>query len=74
MSERGNDAEFRELLQRVHDLPRSIEPERDLWPGIQNRLLPGAGKRSQGTFPVVRWIARAAAKRGPALQCRPTDQ
>ena len=61
MSERENDAEFRELLQRVHDLPRSIEPERDLWPGIQNRLRPGAGKRSRGTFPVVRWVQLAAA-------------
>ena len=35
---RDHDAQFRDLLDRVRELPRRIEPERDLWPGIEARI------------------------------------
>src|SRR5437870_10247858 len=41
-----NDAEFRELLAHVAKLPTSIEPPRDLWPGIEARI---AGRREART-------------------------
>ena len=41
-----NDAEFRELLALVAKLPTSIEPPRDLWPGIEARI---AGRREART-------------------------
>jgi FecR protein len=34
----GHDAEFAKLVEAVRRLPRSIEPPRDLWPGIAPRL------------------------------------
>lgn len=45
----------RELLEAVGRLPRSIEPPRDLWPGIEARL--GAPPRR----PRWIWVALAAA-------------
>ncbi len=41
-----NDAEFRELFAHVAKLPKSIEPPRDLWPGIEARI---AGRREART-------------------------
>jgi len=51
MTERGHDAEFRELLDRAAQLPKSIEPPRDLWPGIETRIAgkrPGTGEGDRG--------------------------
>jgi len=48
MTEPGNDAEFRELLTAAAKLPKSIEPPRDLWPGIEARI--GGNRRR------VRWL------------------
>ena len=42
-----NDAEFRELLALVAQLPRTIEPPRDLWPGIEARIA-GGGETRRG--------------------------
>ena len=36
----------RELQDAVNQLPKSIEPPRDLWPGIEARLGTGAGRAS----------------------------
>jgi len=38
MTEHANDAEFQELLAAAAKLPKSIEPPRDLWPGIEARI------------------------------------
>ena len=51
MMERDQDAEFRELLDRAAQLPKSIEPPRDLWPGIETRIAgtrPGTGEGERG--------------------------
>src|SRR2546428_11097263 len=51
MTERDHDAEFRELLDRAARLPKSIEPSRDLWPGIEARIAgkrPGTGEGDRG--------------------------
>jgi len=51
MTERDHDAEFRELLDRAAQLPKSIEPPRDLWPGIEARIAgkrPGTGEGGRG--------------------------
>lgn len=51
-----------ELIQAIHELPESIEPRRDLWPGIAARL-----KALHGSFgaapaaPAWRWPALAAS-------------
>src|SRR2546430_3874215 len=49
MTERDDDREFRDLLAAVERLPQSVEPPRDLWPGIEARI---AGKGKGGR----RWI------------------
>jgi hypothetical protein len=36
----------RELQEAVNRLPKSIEPPRDLWPGIEARLGAGGGAGS----------------------------
>ena len=41
MTERDDEPEFRELLDRAAQLPKSVEPPRDLWPEIEARI---AGK------------------------------
>ena len=59
MTEHDRDAEFRDLLDRAAKLPKSIEPPRDLWPGIETRIagtLPGRretghGRRGSGAQP-----------------------
>src|SRR3989442_1464940 len=51
MTERDHDAEFRELLDRAAQLRKSIEPPRDLWPGIEARIAgkrPGTGEGGRG--------------------------
>jgi hypothetical protein len=47
MTERDDDREFRDLLAAVDRVPKSIEPPRDLWPGIAARI---AGRGRTVTF------------------------
>ncbi len=54
---RDDDAQFRDLHDRVRELPRRIEPERDLWPGIAKRL----GKREGGRGKWQWWLVPLAA-------------
>ncbi|HEX5634591.1 MAG TPA: hypothetical protein VFX50_15220 [Gemmatimonadales bacterium] len=42
------------LARRARELPRSIEPARDLWPGIERRLQPRRRR-------LPRWLPLAAA-------------
>jgi len=53
MTDREHDAEFMKLLEETRQLPRSIEPPRDLWPGIAARI------RRRPAW--MRWAALAAA-------------
>src|SRR5437773_2535844 len=53
MNDREHDAEFAKLLEETRRLPRSIEPPRDLWPGIAARM------RRRPAW--LRWSALAAA-------------
>jgi len=53
MTDREHDAEFAKLLEETRRLPRSIEPPRDLWPGIAARM------RRRPAW--LRWSALAAA-------------
>jgi hypothetical protein len=50
MTERDNDREFSDLLAAVDRLPQSVEPPRDLWPGIEARIA--------GTRPGKGWVRR----------------
>jgi len=66
MNDHEHDAEFPELLERARQLPRSIEPPRDLWPGIRARINAGNGERGVGSgarriLPFPRALALAAA-------------
>jgi hypothetical protein len=54
------DSEFRDLLDQARQLPRSIEPPRDLWPGIQARIAAGGTARS-GAMLRRRWARLAIA-------------
>jgi hypothetical protein len=62
------------LARRARELPRSIEPARDLWPGIERRL-PPRRRRLPRWLPLAAAIAlaagawllgRTAAREGPA--------
>jgi len=53
MNDREHEAEFARLLEETRRLPRSIEPPRDLWPGIAARIRRRPAWR--------RWAALAAA-------------
>lgn len=55
-SQRPDDETF--LRSHISDLPRSIEPARDLWPQIEARLTPRARSR---TRPVLLQLAAAIA-------------
>ena len=52
----------------LHELPQTIEPAHDLWPGIESQLtgIPAAGSAADGTVPGqrravrMRWLAAAA--------------
>src|SRR2546428_543022 len=57
MTERDDEREFRDLLAAVERLPKSVEPPRDLWPGIEARI---SGKERILGLP-RRWIPLAAA-------------
>lgn len=59
---------IRELVRRAAELPRGIEPRRDLWPGVEARIRWDDGREEPGTgvpFPGLRaagpWLAAAAA-------------
>src|SRR3989442_13431234 len=69
MTERDDDREFRDLLAAVERLPKSVEPPRDLWPGIEARIAgQGEGGRGRGrmlAFP-RRWALLPLAA-APAL-------
>lgn len=56
MTEHENDAEFHELLEAASRLPKRIEPPRDLWPGIEARIVARAAKRRW-----LRWSVPLAA-------------
>lgn len=67
----GND-EFRELLEAVAELPREIQPGRDLWPGVEARVRAESTGRTEGRpwrgetarsvawWTSPRWLAAAA--------------
>jgi predicted anti-sigma-YlaC factor YlaD len=55
---RDEAAALRALLDAAGALPRSLEPERDLWPGVRSRIAPA---RSGWTRFVMRWEPVAAA-------------
>ncbi len=57
MSHHEPDAEFQDLLAKARALPRSIEPPRDLWPGIHARIKAGKAR----SLPFRRALALAAA-------------
>lgn len=57
MNDHDRDAEFQDLLDQVRRLPRSIEPPRDLWPGVRGRIRRGTA-RGRGTG---WWLTLAAA-------------
>src|SRR6266516_4207493 len=76
MTEHENPPEFRELLDRAAQLPKSIAPPHDLWPAIEARIAgkrPGTGEGGSGWVPwLVIPLAAAAAlavlllgRRGP---------
>jgi hypothetical protein len=52
-------SELRRLLEKARELPVSIEPERDLWPGIRRQLIPPIGRTSRWTR--SGWRAQSAA-------------
>lgn len=53
---RGEAAELEALLARARELPEGVEPERDLWPGIAERIVstgaaaPAAAEPGAGSF------------------------
>ena len=62
--DRDTPPEFRELLERAARLPKSIEPPRDLWPGIETRIAgkrPGKGETGREWVPWVLIPLAAAA-------------
>jgi len=67
--------EFSDLLRDVERLPKSIEPPRDLWPGIATRLAPAGPRRAWRSLIWVPALAAAAAvvllverARGPRVE------
>ena len=56
---RGEVEALRSLLADAGQLPRSIEPPRDLWPGVANRL--EAGSRRRRTYLRPRYAVAAVA-------------
>jgi hypothetical protein len=57
---RAEVAELQALLAATRDLPRAIEPERDLWPQIEGRIRGGSGAGSRERGAGRAWWARAA--------------
>src|SRR2546422_11664334 len=66
MTERDDDREFRDLLAAVERLPKSVEPPRDLWPGIEARIA-GQGEGGRGGGRILgtprRWASLPLAAR-----------
>lgn len=62
---RQTERDVRDLLQHARDLPKSIQPERDLWAGIQARIegnvVKLADARPKRRFHFVRYAMAAAA-------------
>ena len=62
---RQTEREVRDLLQHARDLPKSIQPERDLWAGIRERIegkvVKFADARPKRRFHFVRYAMAAAA-------------
>lgn len=57
----GPDAESEDLLARLSALPREVEPETDLWPGIEKQLTPRlTGPASEPARVIPLWPAVAA--------------
>jgi anti-sigma-K factor RskA len=54
---RSEVEQVRDLLKRAAALPQSIEPGRDLWPGIAARTRPASRERKSGTLRRFRRIA-----------------
>lgn len=57
-----DEAELRTLLRRAGELPTELEPRRDLWPGIRDRVAakPVSQARAGGSAAPY-WLAAAAA-------------
>lgn len=70
-----NDAEFDDLVKRARDLPRTMPPERDLWPEIRRQLEPS--RSHSGAIHWLHWTAALAAAlallAGAVVWLRPTD-
>jgi hypothetical protein len=49
-----------DLVRRLADLPREIEPDRDLWTGIERQLTPRLTGPSQSARVIPMWPALAA--------------
>lgn len=49
-----------DLVRRLAELPREIEPDRDLWPGIERQLTSRLTGPSQGARVIPLWPALAA--------------
>jgi anti-sigma factor RsiW len=60
---REEESMLRTLRARAESLPRRVEPARDLWPGIEARLLaePPAGLAAAWAPERVQWLAALAA-------------
>ena len=73
MTDHDTPPEFRELRERAARLPKSIEPPRDLRPGIETRIAgkrPGKGERGRGWVTWVLIPVAAAAVLGALLLSR----
>ena len=58
MTDHEHDAEVQDLHDQASRLPKSIEPPRDLWPGIRERIAAGREIRMPH---LRRWLPLAAA-------------
>lgn len=58
---RDEAAGLRALMDAAASLPPSLEPERDLWPGVRSRLAPPAPARPRWARFLTRWEPLAAA-------------
>lgn len=57
-----SEDEIRSLLRRAGELPRNIEPSRDLWPGIEAEIRrPRRENPYRSQPPSLGWLAAAAA-------------
>ena len=61
------DPELASLLTRARSLPRSVEPERDLWSGIENQISGRVGKSSPAPWSLATLFPRPLAASVVAL-------